>query len=88
MYFVQADGSGIDMKTVSISELRANLLRYLTAVRAGETICVTSKGLALATLVPPADPREEAELKLRRLAEGADVGDVVSPIDEEWEAGR
>jgi len=76
------------MKTVSISELRANLLKYLGEAQRGERIDVTSKGVVLATLVAPVGEREAARMRLEELAAGATIGDVVSPIDERWEAAR
>ena len=74
----------IEMKTVSISELRANLLQYLSQVQRGERIEVTSKGAVLATLVPPIGEREVARARLEELA----VGDVITPIGDDWEAAR
>jgi antitoxin (DNA-binding transcriptional repressor) of toxin-antitoxin stability system len=76
------------MKQVSISELRANLLKYLQQVHGGETIDVTSKGVVLASLVPPLAAREAARDTLARLAETAVIHDVVAPIDEEWDAAQ
>jgi prevent-host-death family protein len=76
------------MKTVTISELRANLLKYLARVQGGERIEVTSKGAVMATLVPPVGEREAARARLAELASTAKIGDVVTPIDEDWEAGR
>lgn len=76
------------MKTVSISELRANLLKYLSEAQRGERIDVTSKGVVLATLVSPVGKREAARMRLEELAAGATIGDVVSPVDERWEAAR
>ena len=74
------------MEKVSISELRANLLEYLTRVQRGERFTVTSKGRALATLVAPVDHRVEAQAKLEELAQTAVLHDVISPLDEPWEA--
>lgn len=76
------------MKTVSISELRANLLQYLTQVQQGERIEVTSKGTMLATLVPPVSERDTARTRLDELAASASIGDVVAPLGEDWEAVR
>ena len=74
------------MKNVSISELRANLLKYLKRVQQGEQFNVTSKGRVMATLVSPVSLQEEARAKLDELAETAVIHDVVSPVDERWEA--
>jgi len=74
------------MKNVSISELRANLLKYLKNAQHGEQINVTSKGVPLATLTPPLGQQDTAKAKLRKLAKTAIIHDVVSPIGEEWDA--
>jgi len=74
------------MKNVSISELRANLLKYLTLVQHGEQINVTSKGNVLATLTPPVSQQNAARTKLSKLAETAVIHDVLSPTEESWDA--
>ena len=74
------------MNRVSISELRANLLKYLKLVSRGESIDVTSKGRVLATLTPPVSQQEAARNQLARLAATAEIGDVVSPTGERWDA--
>ena len=73
------------MIDVTISELRANLLKYLKTAQNGEQIKVTSKGISLATLTPPIPLRNEAKEKLKKLAETAVIHDIVSPIDESWD---
>jgi len=74
------------MKNVSISEFRANLLKYLTQVQQGEQINVTSKGNLLATLTPPVSQQNAARTKLRELAKTAVLHDVLSPTEESWDA--
>ncbi len=74
------------MKTVSISEFRANLLKYLKIVQRGERINVTSKGRPLATLTPPVSQHSAARTRLKQLAKTAAIHDIVSPIDESWDA--
>ena len=74
------------MKNVSISELRANLLKYLTLVQQGEQINVTSKGNVMATLTPPISQQDAAKIKLEKLAKTAVINDVVSPIGDSWDA--
>ena len=85
---VQSPKRSAGMKNVSISELRANLLKYLQEVQAGEPIEVTSKGVVMATLMPPLAEREAARAQLAELAETAVIHDVVAPIDAEWEAAQ
>jgi len=74
------------MKNVSISEFRANLLKYLKFVQHGEQINVTSKGTPLATLTPPIGQNEASRAKLKKLAKTAIIHDVLSPTEESWEA--
>ena len=74
------------MKNVSISEFRANLLKYLKIVQHGEHINVTSKGRPLATLTPPVSQHSAARTKLRKLAKTATIHDILSPIGDSWDA--
>jgi len=76
------------MENVSISEFRANLLKYLTMVNRGTRIDVTSKGKVLATLMPPVSQREAARTMLGKLAESAVIHDVTSPTGEKWDASQ
>lgn len=74
------------MQTINISQFRANLLQYLEVANAGEEISVTSNGRLLATIVPPANQKEQVKSQLKHLAQTANVTDVLSPIDAEWDA--
>ena len=74
------------MKNVSISELRANLLKYLSLVQQGEQINVTSKGKVMATLTPPVGQQDAANIKLGYLAKTAVIHDVISPMEDNWDA--
>ena len=76
------------MKIVSISELRANLLKYLTLVQKGEQINITSKGRLMATLNPPIDQQDGARARLEELAKTAVIHDVTSPIEDHWDAAK
>ena len=73
------------MIQVNISEFRANLLQYLKNVRHGEHINVFSKGTLLATVIPPANPRDAAKAELLKLEKTAVMHDVVSPIGADWD---
>jgi prevent-host-death family protein len=75
-----------DMKNVSISEFRANLLKYLKQVQKGELINVTSKGKLMATLTPPVSQQVAARTKLNELTKSAVIYDVVTPVEESWDA--
>lgn len=76
------------MTTVNISEFRAHLVKYLQKANGGETISVTSHGRVLATVAAPEDARAKAREELESLAGTAWLGDVVSPIDDAWEADQ
>ncbi len=67
------------MMNITISDLRASLLKYLKTAQNGEQINVTSKGISLATLTPPIPLRNEAKAKLKKLAKTAVIHDIVSP---------
>ncbi len=74
------------MTRVNVTELRQNLHEYLELVQSGEEISISSRGRPIARLVPAIEVKEELSQKLRRLREGAVIGDVISPIDETWAA--
>ena len=74
------------MKSVTISEFRANLLKYLRNAQNGEQVSVTSRGTPLATLSPPVSQHNNAKARLKNLAKTATIHDVVSPIEDSWEA--
>lgn len=74
------------MQSVNISDFRANLLKYLEMANAGEQICVTTNGKQLATIIPPVHQKWLAQEQLSILATSAEIYDVISPIDSEWDA--
>jgi prevent-host-death family protein len=73
------------MKTMSISELRANLMSAMEEIKKGKTIMVTSHGKPVAQIAPPPDKRKEAIARLKSLRKTARIGDIVSPTGETWE---
>jgi len=74
------------MKEVNVTELRNNLPAYLGMVRAGEELLLTSRGKKIARLSPVADGRLDAREKLALLRGKCRIGDVVSSLNEKWEA--
>ncbi|HEY85340.1 MAG TPA: type II toxin-antitoxin system Phd/YefM family antitoxin [Chloroflexi bacterium] len=74
------------METTAVSELRANLPRFLKKVEMGEVISITSHGNEVAWLVPPTRTQEAAKKALREIRQTAIIGDVLSPIEDEWAA--
>lgn len=55
------------MKKVAVSEFKASLSRYLSAVKAGDELLVTERGRPVARIVP-ASPTEAMTERLARLA--------------------
>ena len=76
------------MREVNITELRSHLPAYLGQVRTGEEVVVTSRGKAIARILPSQDIRETAKKQLKTLRKKSYVGDVISPVGEAWEAEK
>ena len=74
------------MKTIAISDLRANLMQVLKQTQHGTKIEITSHGKVIARLVPPDTVQREAVQALNKLSESAAVYDVIAPLDEAWDA--
>jgi len=74
------------MEKIGISTLRENLSIFLKKVQKGQVVTITSRGHEMARLVPVEDKREKSRELLRKLGKNATIGDILSPIDEEWEA--
>jgi prevent-host-death family protein len=73
------------METVGVSTLKNNLKTFLKKVKNGESITIISRGHEIARLIPPADKIKNARKALEELRSTAFIGDVISPIDVEWE---
>lgn len=76
------------MNQVNVTELRNHLPRYLSSVQKGNEILITSHGVVIARIVPPADTQKEAKAELLKLRKRCKVGDVISSTDESWEADK
>ena len=74
------------MEKVGISTFRENLSIFLKKVQKGQVITITSRGHEMARLVPVEDKRDKSREFLRKLGKNAFIGDILSPIHEEWEA--
>lgn len=74
------------MLEVTVTTFRKHIPDYLGKVRKGEDISLTSRGKVIARLVPPADERLSAKEQLAALRVKSHIGDVVTPLDVEWEA--
>ena len=74
------------MKTIAVSKLRENMVLFLKKVQQGKSIAITSRGNEIAMLVPIENKMEASKNALKQLRKTAVVGDVVSPIEEDWKA--
>jgi prevent-host-death family protein len=74
------------MEKIGISTLRENLSIFLKKVQKGQVFTITSRGHEMARLVPVEDKRGKSREILRELGKNAVIGDILSPIDEEWKA--
>lgn len=74
------------MESIGVSKLRENMVLFLNKVQQGESITITSRGTEIAMLIPIRDKKEVSRNALKQLRKTAIVGDVVSPIEEEWKA--
>ena len=74
------------MSKVNVTELRQNLPAYLVKVQKGKEIEVTSRGKVIARIVPGSDTHDLARARLLAARKHCRIGDVVSPIDEAWNA--
>ncbi len=73
---------------VNVTELRQNLPRYLSRVRRGSVLDVTSRGVVIAQLVPAADEVRLAQADLQRFRANCRIGDIESPLDVSWSADK
>lgn len=74
------------MRRVKVTDLRNNLPAYLAAVQAGEELTIESRGKIIARLVPERSAVEAARERLVALRAKVRVGDVISPVEERWDA--
>lgn len=76
------------MREVNVTELRNNLPKYLSSVENGKEILVTSHGRVIARILPPSDTKRDALVQLKVLRKHCKIGDIISPIDEDWESDK
>ncbi len=76
------------MSSVNVTELRSHLQKYLSNAHKGDEILVTLHGQVIAKIVPPTDIKSEAIKQLHALRKNCRVADVVSPVDEAWDAEK
>lgn len=73
------------MLTVGVNQLRKDFGQFLRRVQSGELVIITVRGHKVAQLMPFNETRQQAREALQQLRKTAIIGDVVSPLDEEWE---
>lgn len=74
------------MNSLSVSEFRSNMVSALETIKSGEKIELTSHGKAIALIVPVPQAQSKAESQLVELQKTAQVFDVISPIDDQWDS--
>ena len=75
------------MRVIKASEFKAKCLKIMDEVAAtGETVVITKHGVPITELVP-AKRRPESLFGAMK-GSVTHMGEVISPIDEEWEAER
>ncbi len=74
------------MKAVKVTDLRSHLQEFLSQVRRGEALAVTSRGKVIVRILPVEDTKRAAKARLQQFRARAKVGDVVTPIAERWDA--
>ena len=74
-----------DMRTIKASEFKAKCLKIMDEVAAtGEPVVITKYGVPVAELVPAR--RKPKDLFGSMKGSVTYIGDIISPIDVEWEA--
>lgn len=76
------------MLEVSVTAFRNHVPDYLEKVRNGEGIALSSRGKVVARLIPPKGGSDYAKQWLIALRASSHIGDVVSSVDENWDADR
>jgi len=76
------------MESIAVSVLRSKIMHVLKEVEVGASINITSRGKVVAILVPPDFSRKATKDRLKTLRRTAVVHDVISPVDETWNAEK
>lgn len=74
------------MQTIKASEFKAKCLALMDEVaRSGKTVLVTKNGKPVAELRPHAGAQPKSPIGLHK-GRIAVTGDIVSPLEDEWDA--
>ena len=74
------------MTLVTTSQLRQHLHAYLQLAGKGEEVHIVCRGRTVAVLSAAEDRRSAAHTRLEELRRKDQVGDVISPVADAWEA--
>jgi prevent-host-death family protein len=85
---MMVSGGFMIAQAINITELRQNLPSYINRVEAGESFLVTVRGKVVARIQPAIDPAEAAYQRLLSYRGKGWIGDVLTPLDEEWTGDR
>jgi len=78
---------GAEMRTIKASEFKAKCLKIMDEVAATrEPVVITKNGVAIAKLVPATGKPDTLVGALKGSI--TILGDIISPVDVEWEAMR
>jgi prevent-host-death family protein len=79
--------SGGSVRTIGAGEFKAKCLKLLDEVaETGEVIVVTKFGKPVAQISPP--PREHVDIIGAMKGSVLWEGDIISPLEDEWEVNR
>ena len=76
------------MQNVTVTEFRANMMSYIKKIQSGESINLTSHNKVVAQLTPPSTAQADAMAELDKIAKVSELGDVIAPIDSDWDANQ
>jgi len=74
------------MQQVNVTELRNHLPHYMSQVQKGVEFLVTSHGKSIARLLPEISNTDEAYNRLMQLRGTMIQGDILEPVEVEWNA--
>jgi prevent-host-death family protein len=76
------------LSTIAAGEFKAKCLKLLDEVaETRETLVITKHGKPVAQVIPMAEPKQTLEEYLEKMkGTGVILGDIISPIDVEWNA--
>ncbi len=62
------------------------MMSYIKKIQTGESINLTSHNKVVAQLRPPSTAQADAMAQLDKIAQESQLGDVIAPIDSDWNA--